>query len=500
MPRTLLTVLFLFQSLAITFWPVPSTPLAHLDNHRYRQPKLNPRRRLFGVNHLSTAMSLRTIALSRHLSIPRHRRNALRLLRPNHTAPATSKITPLATHLQSQILFSGPLTVADYMRNALTHPAHGYYTTNPSVFGASGDFVTSPQISSVFSELLAVCIAHYLVQRSIPTFRLVEIGPGCAALQRALLPALARLNHRPVSLSLVDSSGAMRERQRAALDTISQDSKPANVTWYSSVDEVLASLDEQDDTHKENEEGTPIPTMFIAHEFLDALPVHVFQRTASEARQPHGAFSAWRELLVDIDPTKQHEHALRLVMSRVPTPASALLPLLRPAPTSSENIVEISPGAQAITRRLADRASHDGGMSLLIDYGSDERPGRMTARAIAKHAQAHLLTLPGNVDVTADVDFSALRHCVEVVDNVAFKGAVSQREFLLRLGIAQRMRVLARNIVVNSQSDDVDVEGRLDALQRDYDRLVGEGLNDMGNVYKVAAICPRGVDSLAGFE
>lgn len=491
--------------------------------------------------------------------------------------------TPLARILHSDILYSGPVTVADYMRQCLTHPLHGYYTTTTSsrIFGRRGDFVTAPQVSAVFSELLGVWLAAYL--RAVGgRFRLVEFGPGCGILQRAMLPTLAKLGCVPESVHLVDASETLRDKQKEMLGVGMED---VDVRWYTSTDELMADLEAEGDDHdgegtgksssntettgRERERGIkmetkPIRTMFIAHEFFDALPVHIFQRVASASSntQPIGsplsppsssssssssAISAWREMLIDIDPStttsassqtpqreseasKHDNHRLRAVLSKGVTPATALLSPTSAGgfvhPKSGEDVIEVCAQGLSLARRMARLVARecDGGAALIVDYGGMQRRG-MTLRAISRHAQnLPFLTRPGEVDLTADVDFGALQRAAEeeAETHARFHGAVTQRDFLLRMGIAQRMRNVAKHIIDTGlrttvaegegegedeikrrrkkKVEEEEVDRKLSRLQSDYDRLVGTTEQDMGVVYKVAAICGRDVKSLPGFE
>lgn len=429
------------------------------------------------------------------------------------------KATELGKILHKDILFSGPITIAEYMRQCLTHPKYGYYTTREQVFGATGDFVTGPQISPVFSEMLAVWIANYIsknddgggglrsagvgrdkVKKS--AFRLVELGPGCGSLQKALLPALARFGCTPTSLLLVDASPVLREKQRIVLESLPKAVVP-KVKWFASASQGLASLDQdfQDENNNQDDRETRVKTIFLAHEFFDALPVHIFKRVHPPASQARAASSQeplpqWRELLVDAVPEDPQRAALRLVTAPTHTPASALIPLVNPK--SDENIIEVSPETLSLTRRLAQVVRRDNGAALIIDYGHTSRRNTTTLRAITRHQQTHFLHTPGQADLTADVDFSAISsHLAN--QKIQFLGATTQRLFLLRLGIAQRMRVLAHSVIQN-QNDPKTIDSKLLRLQQDYDRLVGTSENDMGQVYKVAAICPPGTGSLPGFE
>lgn len=423
----------------------------------------------------------------------------------------STTITPLAQALYSQTLYTGPVTVSDFMQQCLTHPTHGYYTTRKNIFGGGGDFITAPDVTPVFSELLAVCIANYLRQNasagasslqrvalrpgsnSVPPFRLVEFGPGNGSMLKTLLPTLSRLKCTPSSLLLVDASAQLRQKQREVLDAIEKNSVP-DVTWYSNVSEAIDNL--EDFT---NVDGGACLTVIIAHEFLDALPVHVFQRVASVDTQLPLA-RQWTERLIDVDSSASSDNAkcgsLRFVLSPRVTPASALLS--NAAPLADETVIELCPQAQSLVRNFGHVIERHGGLALIIDYGNMKRRGE-TVRALGQHAPADLLARPGEHDVTADVDFGTLRRVIEQDDKASFIGTVSQRKFLLRLGAANRFRVLARN-VINKGGDELVIDQKLKRLQQDYQRITGVGDDAMGEVYNVAAICPKGATGLAGFE
>lgn len=454
---------------------------------------------------LPRSLNLRWQTVRRNLSgigtVPKDRASSVR----------STTITPLAQALYSQMLYTGPVTVSDFMQQCLTHPTHGYYTTRKNIFGSVGDFITAPDVTPVFSELLAVCIANYLRQNvpagspslkrvaprpgsnSVLPFRLVEFGPGNGSMLKTLLPTLSRLKCAPSSLFLVDASAKLRQKQREVLDTIENLSVPG-VTWFSSVSEAIDKLEDSTNV----DDGACL-TVIIAHEFMDALPVHVFQRVASVDTQLPLA-RQWTERLVDVDSTASSDNAkrgsLRFVLSPRVTPASALLS--NAAPLADETVIELCPQAQSLVRKFGHVIGRHGGIALLVDYGSMERRGN-TVRALGQHAPADLLARPGEHDVTADVDFGTLRRVVEQDGKASFIGTVSQRKFLLRLGAANRFRVLARN-VIDKGGDELVIDQKLKRLQQDYHRITGVGDNAMGEVYNVAAICPKGVTELAGFE
>lgn len=167
-------------------------------------------------------------------------------------------MTALADLLVRRIAQTGPISLADYMADCLMHPDHGYYATRDP-FGAAGDFITAPEISQMFGELLGLCLAQSWLDQGAPAaFTLAELGPGRGTLMADVLRATARLPgfHAAARLHLVETSPHLRARQRQTLG-----SHP--VTW----------LDRAEDLPE-------APLFLLANEFFDALPIRQFTRDA----------------------------------------------------------------------------------------------------------------------------------------------------------------------------------------------------------------------------
>ncbi|CAN8076339.1 unnamed protein product [Agarophyton chilense] len=390
------------------------------------------------------------------------------------------KPSALAKLLHKHICFSGPLTVANYMRICLTHPQHGYYTTHPTIFGPEGDFITAPHITPVFSQLLGVWVANHVATNSLHHFELIELGPGTGRMLSDLLPTLKTLRALPASLTLFEASSELRNVQEKVLSSLPSAPK---TRWAPTLSEAL--------------EGPPNrPVIILAHEFFDALPVHILHRTTSHAQsQPQ-----WRERLVDISEDSTVEHpAFRFVLSKAATPAVALAQSLEQTRSLPDrDVVEICADGISTAHRLAESIRRRGGAALIIDYGSD-MVMKDTVRALSRHDVADVLSEPGECDVTADVNFGHLRHGVSGVPSMRFWGSVTQREFLLRLGAAERFRVIGRAVATGGGSDQ-DIDQKLLRLQQDYDRVVGIGERNMGEVYKTAVITHEKDGIPFGFE
>lgn len=373
----------------------------------------------------------------------------------------------LTEELVSRIRVSGPLTVAEYMRQCLTHPKWGYYTTKKHVLGRSGDFVTAPEVSSMFGEMIAVWCATVWSNsfREAGPFRLIELGPGKGSLMRDVLRGFDRWGHQPefgdlpkeVKVSMVEASPVLRTTQcellRPWIDKIS---------WHSTLGEVPED----------------VPVIVIAQEFFDALPVHQF------VRKDRG----WCERMVDLDPDSGAEFPLRYVMSRGETVAIEVCrPFLEEA---SGDEIEVSPLAIATLENICHRIQSCpfGGAALIVDYG-EVKPRPSSLRAIRDHQLEPCLANPGNADLSADVDFCALIRTARGVRDIEAFGPVTQDTFLHSLGIRFRLdRLMA-------QSADDQSKG---ALEKSYVRLTHP--SEMGALYKAIALVKKGMAVPPAFE
>uniref|UniRef100_A0A6G5AFL2 Protein arginine methyltransferase NDUFAF7 n=1 Tax=Rhipicephalus microplus TaxID=6941 RepID=A0A6G5AFL2_RHIMP len=243
-------------------------------------------------------------------------------------AQAKSAETKLLQQLRTRILATGPITVAEYMKEVLTNPMSGYYM-HRDVFGSSGDFTTSPEISQMFGELVAVWFLNEWVKAGKPKpLYIVELGPGRGTLSDDMLRVFSKYSDamEVVSLHLVEISPHLSQVQELKLcGTVSV---VKDVFEHNPVTLRLpVKTDTEEATYKHSitKHGVPVGwyrhlhdvprgfSCFIAHEFLDALPVHKFQRT------PEG----WREVFIDLDDGPGPHH-LRYVLSRGPLQRASL--------------------------------------------------------------------------------------------------------------------------------------------------------------------------------
>ena len=366
-------------------------------------------------------------------------------------AGTVSDAEGLQAHLARRIREHGPLTVAEYMAEALTHPRWGYYNARQP-FGTDGDFITAPEVSQMFGELLGAWCAHTWQTMGAPDrVRLVEMGPGRGALMRDLLRAAGAVPAfaAAAEVHLVEVSAALAETQRAALAGSGN-----AVRWHERLEDV--------------DRG---PALLIANEFFDALPVRQFQRTAR----------GWCERLVNADA----DGGLRLVLAPTPGAAAALVPEeVRGAPLGT--VAEVSPAAISLAAEIAARVAGDGGAALIIDWGAADFGTRETLQAVAHHKPHGVLDDPGSADLSAGADFTVLARSAQQA-GAAVWGPVPQGEFLRALGIETRAAAL-RARASDAQRADLDA-----ALER----LVGT--TGMGGMFRVLCIADAALARPAGF-
>ncbi len=360
-------------------------------------------------------------------------------------------MNPLGRRLLRQIELAGPLTVAEFMAAALGHPRHGYYMRGDPL-GPAGDFVTAPEVSQMFGELIGLWCAAGWEQTGRPARALlVELGPGRGTLMADALRAIAMVPacRDALEVHLVETSPALRRIQRRTLGEV-------EAAWHGELRSVP--------------EG---PLLLVANELFDALPIHQFVRM----------LGAWRERLVDAYPDSR---GFRFVLAPGPTPAVALVPEdAAGAPPGS--VAEVSPAVIGLAHEIGRRVAAFGGVALVIDYSTDRGPLGDTLQAVRRHDRHEVLEDLGEADLSARVDFAALARAATEAGARTF-GPVTQGDFLIALGIEPRAEELKRS-ATEEQHADIDA-----ALHR----LVDPGA--MGTLFQALAIAHPEAPAPAGFE
>ncbi|KAH1018714.1 protein arginine methyltransferase NDUFAF7 homolog, mitochondrial [Dendroctonus ponderosae] len=369
----------------------------------------------------------------------------------------------LSKHLYNKIKAKGPITVADYMRDVLQNPSKGYYMCK-DMFGEMGDFITSPEISQIFGEMLAVWFLNEWNKIGCPKpVQIVELGPGRGTLSSDILKVFSHFKalHK-ASLHLVEISPVLSDVQSKTLcvhSNLTKDPKSFHYRAGTSHHGIPVYWHQQ---LRDVPEGF---TLLLAHEFFDALPIHKFHKT----------YAGYKEVLIDLESTKANEEIrFRYVLARQDTPM--LKVLLKP--TETRDHVEISPDGMVIYEQICKRLISNGGIALICDYGHNGA-GTDTFRAFKKHKQVDPLLHPGTADLTADVDFNIIKEVANNNGDVIFMGPTKQRSFLHRIGIEYRVNALTANMQDKKQ---------IDNLKQCYNFLTDE--SKMGERFKFCTLLP----------
>ena len=340
----------------------------------------------------------------------------------------------LAERLVRRIRMDGPMTVAEWMALCLWDPEEGYYATRQPLGGA-GDFVTAPEVSQMFGELVGLALAQAWLDRGGGPVVLCELGPGRGTLMADAVRAASRAPGfaEAASVHLVEASRPLRAAQEAALGHLSP-------TWHETLEAVP--------------EG---PLLLVANEFFDALPVRQFIRSEE----------GWRERVVGLADG---------------APAFGLTP---PVPMERDGdvgtLVETRPSAAPVVEEIARRVGAHGGAALIVDYGTWGEPGD-TLQAVRRHGTAHPLETPGESDLTAHVDFEALAQAAAPLA----AALAPQGVWLERLGLAQRAQALAAPLGGEALRQHVAAHRRLAHPE------------EMGALFKVLGLTRPGDPDLPG--
>jgi NADH dehydrogenase [ubiquinone] 1 alpha subcomplex assembly factor 7 len=339
---------------------------------------------------------------------------------------------PLAEALRARITERGCITVAEYMELAL-----GAYYSDRDPLGRAGDFITAPEVSQMFGEMIGLwCVdLWHRIGRPDP-FLLVELGPGRGTLMADALRAAKRtpafLN--AAEIHLVEVNATLIAAQKASLEGFAPN-------WHRTFDSLPSG-----------------PMLLIANEFWDALPIHQFVMTEQ----------GWRERSVVLQEGK--------LAFGLADPGNAI-DLIRPAHRAPRpgQIAEVSSAGQRLAAALARRIARHSGAALIIDYGPMESGLGDSLQALKGHRRHDPLLEPGTADLTSHVDFAALADAARAAGGAVF-GPTTQGAFLESLGIALRAEALKAN-------QDEATQAEIDAALQ---RLIGGA--GMGSLFKVMAI------------
>jgi NADH dehydrogenase [ubiquinone] 1 alpha subcomplex assembly factor 7 len=362
------------------------------------------------------------------------------------TGEGNTSTSSLATRLKQRIKTGGPISVEAFMEACLLDAAAGAYAARQPI-GAKGDFITAPEISQIFGELLGLWAATVWQGMGEPdAVTVAELGPGRGTLMADALRA-ARVSPKfldYLSVALVERSPVLAATQR---DTLRGVQPPVN--WYAALDEIPRG-----------------PLIVIANEFVDALPIRQFVRRGD----------AWYERLV----MNNAEGFAFAASSSAAGDEDA--PGVQDVTVPEGGVAETRPAALTLLADFASRAADAPLAALIIDYGHDETGFGDTLQAVRAHRYADPLAAPGDADLSAHVDFAALKRSAEALGLKTY-GPMPQGEFLLKLGLGLRRDQLLASAT----------KAQEEAIISGAARLVDP--RKMGVLFKVLALTSAGLQA-----
>lgn len=363
-------------------------------------------------------------------------------------------MTRLADLLRERINTTGPIPVSEFMSLALGHPEQGYYRTRDPL-GRAGDFTTAPEISQIFGELIGLwCAAVWQQSGGRTPINLIELGPGRGTMMMDMLRAARSVPEfsDALSIHLVETSPVLKDRQR---ETLADAATQFPIEWHDDI----TSLPEG-------------PVLIVANEFFDALPVDQWVK----------AEKGWRLRCVGLN----QKDGFQFVVDDTVTPSSGVIPSSLNGVVETGSIFESSPVGEKIGTELASLLIKDGSAALIIDYGHPRSAIGETLQAVGEHKKQDIFDRPGDIDLTAHVDFEGLGKSMALPGLSVF-GPIPQGAFLTALGIEHRTKALI------SRADSQQAE----TLRTGTERLIAA--DAMGTLFKVMAVGRSDAGPLPGF-
>ncbi len=333
------------------------------------------------------------------------------------------------------------MDIGTYMKFCLMHPEYGYYT-NRDPLGKAGDFITAPEISQLFGEIIAVWAIQCWLKLGAPAkWSMIECGPGRGTLMHDLLRAakVAPAFLDGMSLFLLEGSPVLIEAQKRKLNRYGPQ-------WISSLSDL-------------SHEFTDGPVLIIGNEFLDVLPIRQFQKT------PEG----WKERAVLFE-----EEKLVLGLKESSMPKNTLL-CKAGHNAQLYDIFEYSEEVLIFWKGVLELIRERNGAALFVDYGYTRQGFGDTFQAVHQHQYSSVLSHQGSSDLTAHVNFASLAEEAKKA-GCEVMGPVTQNDFLTEMGIFLRAEKLKVNASVQ-EKEEIDLA---------LDRLTGE--KEMGTLFKVIGV------------
>ncbi len=339
----------------------------------------------------------------------------------------------IETKIKDLIKKSGPISLSRYMEICLWDDENGYYTSN-QVLGRHGDFITSPEISQTFGELIGLWALSFY-QKFIDNKRLciTELGSGKGTLLRDAIRTICMVTKNKVDLDIT-----ILEKSEKLITLQKENLKNKNVKWISDIKGL--SLE---------------PQIIFANEFFDALPINQYVRNSE----------GWYEKKI----TTKNGKLCFTLGNKIWVPSNSIFSNFKIGDT-----LEHSEQAISIFSNICNHLIQYDGVLLVVDYGNISGIGD-TLQAVSDHEFRSILEKPGQSDLSSHVNFKLLKEIARK-KNLYVSPVKEQQNFLLELGIKERLKSLTKN-VSSTIAERVESEVK---------RLIDP--DKMGSLFKVIAI------------
>jgi cyclopropane-fatty-acyl-phospholipid synthase len=341
------------------------------------------------------------------------------------------------------------LPLDQFIEFALYDKVNGYYMKkNP--FGKEGDFITAPNITRVFSEIIAIWIVTFWKSLGSPKkFNLLEFGAGNGEMMKVIIETLKNFPEcfLKCNFQIHEKSELLKKKQQLSL-------KSEKIIWIENIN--------TDNSY---------PTIFLANEFFDALPIKQFFKKKE----------GWVERFVNFKEEGKAE------FKDQPADIKKIEQNLNFAISKDQEIIEYSPSSFEYLKDISNLIKNNDGGLLIIDYGYLNLKMKETLLAIKNHKHSNILEDIGDSDITYNINFNLFKRFVGQFDDLNFI-ITNQKKFLTSMGIIQRAEIISENIPFSKKSD----------LFYRIRRLIDE--KQMGELFKVMLIKKHKNNFKTGFE
>jgi len=341
------------------------------------------------------------------------------------------------------------LTLDKFIENSLYNKKTGYYMKKDP-FGKKGDYITAPNISILFSEMIAVWIISFWEKLNYPKqFNLIELGAGNGEMMKTMINTFSRFPQfkNSCNIKILEKSKLLKKAQKKII-------KNKEIKWLKNLNEL-----------------NNLPSVFIANEFFDALPIKQFLKMNNKWYERHVQFTNQKipkflDIPYDI---KKLEKKIKFTIS------------------AKQTFIEFSPLASEYLKKIMNKIKLNDGGILIIDYGYNDKKMKNTLQAVSKHKYADILSDFGNSDITYNLNFNLIGQIIKKLGPF-FQATTTQRKFLTSIGILERAEILSKNMTFNKKAD----------MYFRIKRLIDD--RQMGKLFKVIFVTNKKNKFKLGFQ